>query len=90
VGLISDYKSTQEKLKKDKGICENEFSKNPYSYQNCVKNWIRTLWVRKNHYFSKITWEFYMYSKGETEQLKDYWKAQDERGETGHKVYSLE
>ena len=37
-----------------------------------------------------MTWEFYNYSKGNTESLQEFWKAQEERGCKDHKVYSME
>lgn len=69
INLISDFKSTQEKLKKDKGISDNTFSMSPYSYQSIITNWLKTLCTRRNRYKSKMTWEFYNYSKGNTESL---------------------
>lgn len=90
VNLISDFKSTQEKLKKDKGISENTYSMNPYSYQSGWTNWIKTLCSRRNKYYSKISWEFYQYSKGETDILQEFWKAQEKRGSKDTKIFDQE
>ena len=63
---------------------------NPYSYQKTSTNWLKSLCSRRNLYKSKISWEFYKYSKGETEVLAEFWKAQEARGNKDIKIYELE
>jgi len=75
--LILTSKTTQEKLKKDKGIVTGKLRANPYMYPTAWKNIGRTLCCRKLKAKSKITWELYNYSFGLKEELIEYYKAKD-------------
>jgi hypothetical protein len=48
ISLIVEFKSTQEKLKKDKGNAQDKFSNAPFSYQSTCKNCFRSLCSRRN------------------------------------------
>jgi hypothetical protein len=73
--LISSFKTTQEKLKADKGEATGKYRANPYMYSSFCLNWRRSLCCRRRPYNSKITWELYLYSLGFTEKLKEFWES---------------
>ena len=75
IGLIKDFKTTQEKLKKDKGDADNKHKLSPYSYPTCCMNYKRTLCCRRRKSQSKLTWELYLFSNGLGDQLREYWDS---------------
>jgi uncharacterized membrane protein YeiB len=90
VSLITEFKSTQEKLKKDKGMTADKFTNAPFSYQSILKNWIKTLCSRRNKYKSKISWELYKWSTGNIEALNEFWTAQEKREKEFTRINKIE
>lgn len=81
--LISEFKTTQEKLKRDKDLASGVHSQSPHRYggsricsffENCGK----ALCCRRNQYDSKLSWELYINSLGPemTQHVIDFKKGQ--------------
>lgn len=90
VALINEFKTTQERLKKDKGTNNDKFSMSPHSHQSLITNWVRTLCNRKSQYKSKISWELLHWSKGDLSVLNAYWKSQEQRDKKFKRICKLE
>lgn len=88
--LISEFKTTQEKLKKDKGLAKGQYRASPHSYTSLVTNCCRTLCSRRNTFDSLITWELYLYSKGDHEQLEEYWGGRKGKEQRQTRIDKLE
>ena len=82
--LISEFKTTQEKLKQDKGLATGNYVNCPHRYDgnkffSILNNFKKALCCRNNKYFSKITWELYLYSMGYADELNELWEAEEKR-----------
>jgi palmitoyltransferase ZDHHC9/14/18 len=73
--LITSFKTTQERLKKDKGEASGTFRANPYMYSRTIKNVCRSICWRTRKSKSKLTWELYIYSLGLKDDLQEFWEA---------------
>ena len=72
--LICESKTTQEKLKRDKGVARGTYSRSPHRHggNKCCSNWTncsKALCARTTIYDSKMSWELYLYSLGYLEEL---------------------
>ena len=82
--LIGDFKTTQEKLKKDKGYVSGAYISSPHRYGgnnmcSCCENFSKALCCRRNVYHSKMSWELYISSLGMTEEYDAYVEGQNQR-----------
>ena len=82
--LISEFKTTQEKLKQDRGLATGNYVNCPHRYDgnkffSILSNFKKALCCRNNKYFSKITWELYLYSMGYADELNELWEAEEKR-----------
>ena len=75
--LIGEFKTTQEKLKRDKGLASGVYSQSPYRYGGsrccayCTNCW-KALCGRRNLYHSKMSWELYLGSLGFVDEYMEY------------------
>ena len=82
--LIGDFKTTQEKLKRDKGLASGRTSQSPFRYGGsrtcayCTNFW-KALCGRRNVYNSKMSWELYLNSLGLLEEYMEYQAGQESR-----------
>lgn len=88
--LICESKTTQEKLKRDKGVVVGSYSRSPHRHggNKCCSNLTncrKVLCARTAQYQSKMTWELYLYSLGYLDELNEYWQGQEEQWEKREK-----
>lgn len=82
--LIGDFKTTQERLKRDKGLASGRTSQSPFRYGGsrmcayCMNCW-KALCGRRNIYHSKMSWELYLNSLGLIEEYMEYQAGQEAR-----------
>ena len=67
--LLVNSKTTHERLKNEYGLAKGTYRSSPFRYAGCFNNIWRSICSRRSKYFSKINWEFYNYSIGNSDAL---------------------